>query len=892
MRKPAKFLTQAVLIIGVLAMFVSCLDPLNFDPENIQVEVDITGNINTTDVTAAVLLLSNQSKTVDVTKVVITRYTGEDALSPEELLSGGMPPEDIKTVIMFENEPQRLSKKAKYLTPSETSYIIDIAYKFYRRDNPAELEGNGSDRLIVPLPLPREIVEVFIYRSTEGVVFVATDRGIDFDVNDTGNPIDDTLVGQGSVPAVIPPENRNRMATFIVVNRTRSQIIDSVRFHAGQSAYTMGAVNVRDKQSIALGQGSWETTLSYRRGGSSGELTVLPSVNSIIVPSNDPQTVKEHYLYFYLDNRGRYQITEIWPPGDESADDILPPDNGNGRGVIKIDNRTNIPINKVTITNLQDARELVINYEQFDPPVLIQNRATYIDIVGTAAFPIDPHNQYQVKVQTNNGAFTLKNDAFIKDSVVEIVIDDFGTPPPPPPPPATPLDITVVSVNYTVGSALTPIVSTSPAYTERTGTIIVEVSGFANSTDAANVELSRNDANSGLSITGLGVVGAITSNSAAFSLSITLQDTQAFASGSAQVSFGIVDNGLPAGQYIVSDTASANITIIDGQSSGALRAIPVRSDNVSAFNAYAGTSAGLTRHYRQTENITLIGANNWTAIKGTDPENIPADRFSGSYDGETHTITGINIDQNADYQGMFGYIDGAAVKNLELKNINITGVGKSNIGGVVGYNNGGTVQYCSVTSIGTISAQDFTGGVVGYNNGGTVEYCSSTATITSSRYDNGGIVGFNDGGLVQNCSFSGSVTGSQSTGGVVGNNNGGTVQNCSANGDVFSDITRTSDGQAGFNAGGVLGYNRAGIVTNCEFTNGTVKGTNSVGGVVGKNESSVSNCQANGTTVTGTGIAPRVGGVVGWNTSTGTVTGCSPGGGTTPGTVVGQNDNP
>jgi len=1112
MKRPARLFTQAVLVFSVLMLLASCLDPLNFDPENPPVEIDVHGTINTTDVTAAVLLLSNQSKTVDVTRVAITQYTGEDDLSPEELLSDDLPLDDITTVIMFENEPQRLSKKAKYLSPSETSYIIDVAYKFYYRDNPTELEGEGSDRIIIPLPLPRLIVEVFLYRSTEGVVFVTTDRGLDFDVNDTGNPIDDTLVGQGSVPAVIPPENRSRMATFIVVNWTRSQVVDSVRFQMGQLAYTMGAVNIRDKQSIALGQGSWETTLSYRRDGNGGEVTVLPSINSIIVPSNDPQTTKEHYLYFYLSNRGRYQITESWPPGDESADDILPPDKGHGRGVIKIENRTFTPINAVVITNLKDTCEpLVINYAQFDPPVPILKRTTYIDVVGTADFPIDAHNRYQIVVQTGNGgangAFLVRDEAFIKDNVVEIIIDNFdepplppppppppppsdygaGTiriindsgsvitntgifikttgpeavqklwqidpsslpgnplaqgesadvvvagidvfsieegveylimvtatadgmpftvdktaelkdqiveititaadipitppspPPPPPPPPdygggtiriinqtdasatsvairntgafpmafiigaesfdppgpvtgpaasadltvigsdvfpivdgdnyiisvravttdgrtftvtnppailkdqtveiyitsadippvvdiATSLAITVESVTYdNTADALTPIAS------ESTGEIIVRVSGFANAADASGVGLSIIDVNGedatgktpdqiGLEITGLNAAGMVTADSKTFTLTVTLRDTQAFATGKALVKFGIVNNSLPADHYILSNTVAANITIIDGQATGVQRAIPVTPANYAAFNTYAKTSAGLTRHYRQTENITLPGVtNNWTAIKGANPSANAADRFSGSYDGGGNAITGININQNTDYQGMFGYIDGATVKNLTLASVTITSAGNS-------------------------------GSVVGYNDGGAVQECSSTGTIDCTSWDNGGIVGFNNGGTVQGCSFSGTITGSQSTGGVVGNNDGGTIQNCNATGDVFSDKNRITDTYSGHNAGGVVGKsNNGGMVINCRFTTGTVKGDTNVGGVVGRNESgTVGSCQANGVTVTGTGVSARFGGVVGWNQST--VTGCSTGGGTTPGSVVGVND--
>jgi len=583
--------------------------------------------------------------------------------------------------------------------------------------------------------------------------------------------------------------------------------------------------------------------------------------------------------------------------------------------------------------------------------------------VGTAAFPIDAHNQYQIEVQTSGsiaGAFIVKSDAYIKDNIVEIIIDDFGTAPPPPPPPppppvygegaisiannsgstvtvtgvtiqaagssvlynvspasfapsgplstganatttitgdnaydivdgnytitvaaaadgktftvtrtaplkdvtatvpialgdipSTPLAITLVSVSYdNTAGALTPIA------VERTAHIVVRVSGFASSADTAKVELNAGAVN-GLVISGLdggAAVGAINT----FTLSATLQDTQAFPSCSASITFGITGVGLPA-HYTTGNTTAATLSIIDGQAPTVQRAIPVTQTNYAAFNAYAITGAGLTRHYRQTADIALPGAaNNWIAIKGADPLTDSADRFSGTYDGGGHTIDGITIHQNADYQGMFGYITGGAVvKNLKLANVNITGAGNC-------------------------------GSVAGYNNGGNVQNCSSAGTINCSTWDNGGVVGYNNGGTVQNCSFTGAITGSESTGGVVGNNNGGTVQYCYATGSVTSEIGHTTDESPGSNAGGVLGYNHdGGTVINCNFNTGTVTALTNAGGVVGKNEdNSVISCHAAGVAVTGA----RSGGVVGWNTNDGTVTNCSAVD-TTPGTVVGVNDS-
>jgi hypothetical protein len=284
-------------------------------------------------------MLTNRSKTVDVTSVAITQ--------PEWTPSEGSPLAQAPSV-SFTNKPKRLERKAQYLPPSDKSYKIVFNYAFDAyKDSPA---GSGTKTLIVPLPLPRQIVELFIYRDINGVTII--DKEVNNpDLDDIGNPpAEDPSKGEGSSPAVIPPESRNRMAIFVVVSRTNSEIVDSINFKMGDAGYTLGKIGVTDKQSIALGQGTWETTLKYTLNNTS--VTLGPK-SSVIVPSNDPQSVKEHYLYFYKTNRGDYNISQEWPPypNDASEEDLLPQDiNGKGRGLIKIINNSYSMVRMVTIS--------------------------------------------------------------------------------------------------------------------------------------------------------------------------------------------------------------------------------------------------------------------------------------------------------------------------------------------------------------------------------------------------------------------------------------------------------------------------------------------------------------------------------------------------------------
>ena len=420
MARVIKNVSKFILFWGVMAGLISCLDPLNFDPD---LTVDLSGNINVTDVTAAVLLLTNRSKTVDVTNVTITL----DANADEEQV--------LMPSISFDNKPKHLTKKAQYLSPSDQDYEVTIVYDFTTPAGTPESERTRT--LTVQLPLPGKIVEVVIFRDKAGNVIIdlADNVTVDPDPNDTGKAADDALVGEGSSPAVIPPENRDKLATFVVINMTRSQAISSVKFKMGASVYTMGSVSMRDKQSIALGQGSWETTLTFKRDNVDFILPAAPRppLNSIVVPSNDPQAVREHYLYFYLNTTSRYGITEIWPPGDESVSDILPPDFGYGRGVIRIINQNDAyRVAGIKITNPLLSSMKVIRPKDFNPPYPIQTGQTgNIDITGTSGFPIESNDKYRIEIIVEKPSSpglsyiltsVTENNAWIKDNVVEITI--------------------------------------------------------------------------------------------------------------------------------------------------------------------------------------------------------------------------------------------------------------------------------------------------------------------------------------------------------------------------------------------------------------------------------------------------------------------------------------
>jgi hypothetical protein len=226
------------------------------------------------------------------------------------------------------------------------------------------------------------------------------------------------------------------------------------------------------------------------------------------------------------------------------------------------------------------------------------------------------------------------------------------------------------------------------------------------------------------------------------------------------------------------------------------RALPFEVTNltdlgkVGSGDSHTGGTWTLSAHYKQTENIGTSGTVfTHTRIGST------STLFTGTYDGNGKTITGLKIDAS-DNQGMFGGIGpSGVVKNVRLVNASIKG--GLYTGGIAGYNSGGTIQNCSVSGNSSVTGtSNYTGGIVGYSvkngsNNAIISNCYNTGSVSGTGDNVGGILGQNADGTVQYCYNTGEVLcGGGSAGGVVGFNSGSTLrQYCVA---LNASITRTN----------------------------------------------------------------------------------------------------
>ncbi|MBN1531117.1 MAG: hypothetical protein JXA20_00505 [Spirochaetes bacterium] len=250
----------------------------------------------------------------------------------------------------------------------------------------------------------------------------------------------------------------------------------------------------------------------------------------------------------------------------------------------------------------------------------------------------------------------------------------------------------------------------------------------------------------------------------------------------------------------------------------------------------------LSGSYFLMADIDLSG---YTADGGWVPIGDDTTPFTGTLEGNGHTISGLTINRStSDYQGLFGCIgSGGTVRNCGLAGGSVTG---NNYVGFLAGRSSGTVSGCYAT--GDVSGAFNVGGLVGDNYSGTVSGSFTTGDV-SGPYNVGGLVGDNFG----------TVSGSFATGDVIGsgNNVGGLL---GRNIGTVSGSFTTGDVSGVNHVGGLVGDQSNGCsLTNC-YAKGKVSGTQWVGGLLGGSYGTISNCYVLGT-VTGSG--DYIGGLIG-----------------------------
>lgn len=181
-------------------------------------------------------------------------------------------------------------------------------------------------------------------------------------------------------------------------------------------------------------------------------------------------------------------------------------------------------------------------------------------------------------------------------------------------------------------------------------------------------------------------------------------------------------------------------------------------DEVNAGNTFKGETIELA-------NDIDLGGEDWTPIG-----HYQGGSFNGTFNGNGHTIKGLNIG-NQSYSrgtGFFGETFTAVIKDLTIEgNINTN--------------------------------TDYVGGIVGHGYA-TITNCNFIGSIRTSLYQVGGIAG-SGGFTITNCTVDGNISGASWVGGIVGNcQDGGAYTNCYVKGEISADSAYYGVGAAGIAA--------------------------------------------------------------------------------------------
>ena len=190
----------------------------------------------------------------------------------------------------------------------------------------------------------------------------------------------------------------------------------------------------------------------------------------------------------------------------------------------------------------------------------------------------------------------------------------------------------------------------------------------------------------------------------------------------------------------------------------------------------------------------------WTPM-GSNDKNVYY--YSGTFEGNGHTIYGLYINNDQVYKGFFAVIgNGGRIQNLTLSDSYIHG--GNYVGSICAHNASGHIINCC--NMGTVVGNNTVGGICGYT-------CRE----------------------IDGCYNSGSVCGNTCVGGISGGNQG-----------ILTDCYNSGPVIGGTSVGGVCGLScfvggeDTWIIQNC-YNRGQVSGNSNVGGVCGKIDDSSSN---------------------------------------------------
>ena len=184
----------------------------------------------------------------------------------------------------------------------------------------------------------------------------------------------------------------------------------------------------------------------------------------------------------------------------------------------------------------------------------------------------------------------------------------------------------------------------------------------------------------------------------------------------------------PAG-YTIDDNGNVIISSAEGL---AWLISVVNGENGQEFDNMSGRTITLTNDVDMSQyRWKPLGVYGGFVITGA------VGAFQGSFDGTGHIISGLRINENNKYVGMFSLVNNSTIKNLTLDSCIVTGT--SYVGALVGFAERTNVENCNVNA--TVNGIDEVGGILGaIRITSTINHCGFNGEVSATRLC-GGIVG-------------------------------------------------------------------------------------------------------------------------------------------------------
>lgn len=282
----------------------------------------------------------------------------------------------------------------------------------------------------------------------------------------------------------------------------------------------------------------------------------------------------------------------------------------------------------------------------------------------------------------------------------------------------------------------------------------------------------------------------------------------------------VINNGTITGG-VFNSTVSGSGTIKGGAFNGTPALITGSGTESDPYQI--GTAAGLkwfrdkvnnAKTKEETKICAVLTANidlkneEWTPIgigNGTENNGATIDfPYSGTFDGNGHTISGLNVNYRNKNGGLFCYVMNATIKNLT-------------VAGSVTHSSGDGVAY---------------GGIVGCADSSTIENCTNRCTVTGNWYA-GGIVGWSTDSDIIGCANFGNISSPFFSGGICGKIGG---QNDAAGIDATIRDCYNVGMVSGNYAGGITGQSDSEhidiLIANC-YNVGSLHGSDGTGEIIG-----------------------------------------------------------